>query len=193
VQIPEHIARRVEALRKALKDPDEQVRVAASKSLEKLEAVGDLDVLVARFKDGDHVERIRVIYAFGKIRSEVAVKALMYALRSDNVEVRTAAIRALGDSKDVRGLDALLELLPGTDETSQVEIIGVLPGFSDPRVIPAIQAQLKNRSLEVVDAAVQAMGRIGKAELEGPLLLALEKGPVRLRRSAAAALGDLEL
>ncbi len=193
MQIPEHIARRVDALRKALKDPDEQVRIAASKSLEKLEAVGDLDALVARFKDGDHVERIRVIYAFGKIRSEIALKALVYALRSDNVEVRTAAIRALGDSKDVRGLDALLELLAGTDETSQVEIVGTLPAFSDPRVVPAVQAQLKNRSIEVVDAAVQALGRIGKAELEGPLLLALEKGPVRLRRSAAAALGDLEV
>ncbi len=192
--IPEHVAIRLDALRRALRDPDEIVRANASHALERLEAIADLDGLIERFKNGDHTERIRVIYAFGKIRSEIALKALVYALRSDDAEVRNTAVRALGDSKDARALGPLIDLLQQSqDETTQVEILAVLPLFQDERVFPAVQGALKSKNIEVVDAAIQALGRIGKREAESPLLLVLEKGPARLRRSAAVAVGDLEV
>lgn len=189
----DHLERRLAALRAALKDSDESVRKAASRALEKLEAYADLDALVERFRDGNHVEKIRVIYAFGRIRSELSLKALVYALRSEDAEISTAAARALGEMHDDRALGPLTEALQSADTTTKVEILSVLPNFRHPNIVEAIRAGLRSKDIDVVDAAIQALGKVGDRDSEPQLLMILEKGPPRLRRSAAAALGDLEI
>lgn len=188
-----NIDTRLSALRRALQDPDEQVRANASKALEKLEAYADLNALVEQFREGDHVARIRALYAFGKIRSEISLKALVYGLRSENEEIRTAAIRALGEAKDPKALPEIKSAFESGDETTQIEVLGVVHEFPADDAYELAQSALRSKNVEVVDAAVQALGRIGRRDAENALLMVLQKGPARLRRSAALALGQLEI
>ncbi len=189
--IPEHLSKRFDALRRALKDSDEQVRLAASTALEQIEALSGLDALVENFKHGDKQTQIRSLYAFGKIHSDRALTALVFALKMEDEDVRTAAIRAIGEQHHVRALGPLLEVLGNETETCQVAIIDILPDFKDPDVVNVLRGMLKSKSVDVVEATIRAVGKLGDRSIEDALLIILAKGPTRLRRAAAEALGLL--
>lgn len=191
--IPEHLQKRFAALRQALKDPDEQVRQLASKSLEQVEALSDLDLLVENFKRGDKVSQIRALYAFGKIRHDRSLTALVFALRMEDEEVRTAAIRAIGEQLHPRAIGPLLEVLPNETPTCQIAILEILPNFKDPEIVNVLRGMLRSKNADVVEATIRASGRIGDRTVEDALIIILSKGPTRLRRAAAEVLGQLSV
>ncbi len=191
--IPEHLKRRFDALRAALRDPDEQVCQLASKSLEQVEALSDLDTLIDNFKRGDKTAQIRSIYAFGRIRHDRALTALVFALQMEDEDVRTAAVRALGEQRHPKAVGPLLELLPNETPTCQIAILDILPNFQDPEIVNVLRSMLRSKNVDVVEATIRATGKVGDRAVEDALMIILSKGPTRLRRAAAEALGILSV
>lgn len=191
--IPEHLKKRFDALRGALKDPDEQVRQLASKSLEQVEALSDLDLLIENFKRGDKTAQIRSIYAFGRIRHDRSLTALVFALKMEDEDVRTAAIRAIGEQGHAKAVGPLLEILPNETPTCQIAILDILPNFKDPEIVNVLRTMIRSKNVDVVEAAIKATGRLGDRAVEDALMIILQKGPTRLRRAAAEALGVLSV
>jgi hypothetical protein len=105
----------VEELVKLTKHRDPEIKAAAYQNLERQRAIPDvagkavLSGLDFKSKDLDGI--IHVIDTVEALRHRGATPVLVALCRHESHEVVRAALDALGDLKDVRALDAVLELL----------------------------------------------------------------------------------
>lgn len=182
---------RIQALQKALGDADETVRQAAAASLDALEARTSLDVLLEQLTGDDRGARVSAAYALGRISSPKVFMPLLEALKHEDPDLRAAVAQVLADKQHPKTIGPLVKALADPEPGVQVEIIKALAGFSDRR-IPACLEPLLGRADEVALTAVQALGRLGFPEGEGPLLKALTDQRPRIRQAAAEALGKLQ-
>lgn len=181
---------RKQALRRALSDADAGVRQAAAGSLDALEAREDLEALLTQLKSADRGRQIAAVYALERIHSPKIFLPLLEALKSRDPDLRAAVVRILGGKRHPKTLGPLVKALPDPEPGVQVEIIRALAGFADRR-IPACLEPLLDKTEEVALAAVETLGTLGFAECEAGLLKALTDRRPRIRRAAAAALGQL--
>lgn len=71
-------SKRRDAIIPLLKDPDLEVRQAASRALETLEASESLEEVFDRLKRGDRATKVSAIYALGRIADERVLQILYY-------------------------------------------------------------------------------------------------------------------
>lgn len=107
----EKIRIRINSLRPLLKDPVPGVRNAAAEAIEKLEATGSIDEILATLKTGDTGARVGAIYALGKLGGEKTLPPLVYCARRPEVDIRSAAAAVLGKLALPAAMPILLELL----------------------------------------------------------------------------------
>ena len=89
---------------------------------------------------------------------------LMEQLHSEDLEVRWAAVTALGRIRDRRATSALAEML-GKDEELTLPLIGSLTAIGDPSAVDALFALLGTPDAAVRKAAVGALSALGPPEM----------------------------
>jgi HEAT repeat protein len=162
-------ARAVEPLRAALKDPDKDVRNAATAALHKMSLAKIHDAADAR-----------------------AVEPLVAALSDQNTEVSAAAGWGL-----VRigapAVEPLIALLSDQDKWVRWHAATALGQIGDARAVEPLSAAVKDTEYHVRDAAAEALGQIRDAGAVEPLIAALEDNHQHyvVRQAAAKALGRI--
>ena len=176
----------VEVLVELTRDREYFVREQAVRSLRKLKAKDQqvIDALVCCL--GDKWKEVRrLTYLCLEAYGADAVKGLIVGLRYDDPEVRRQCVYLLGQAKDERALDALLDKLRDPDEFMQYWVIKALANYEE-RVTMAIPILLEilencsNLTLEPTVNCLVALGVPGSELLPG-LYKCAQSDDARLR------------
>ncbi|MFZ4859238.1 MAG: HEAT repeat domain-containing protein [Desulfuromonadaceae bacterium] len=120
---------RINALRPLLKDPAPEVRLAAAEAIETLEAADTVVEILETLKNGNMGARIGAIYALGEVGGAGVLKPLIYCARRPEVDIRSAAVAALGKLALPEALPVLLELLDDKNPIVQACTVAALRNF----------------------------------------------------------------
>lgn len=123
------IRQRIELLTPLLKDQNRDVRDAAAKSIEYLEATSDSEQILATLKTGDTGARIAAIYALGKIGGEKVLAPLVYCAGRPEDDIRAAAIEVLGELAHPSTLATVIASLDDANSAVQARAIAALSNF----------------------------------------------------------------
>ncbi|GAB4206216.1 MAG: hypothetical protein OHK0013_22670 [Sandaracinaceae bacterium] len=182
--------RAVEGLTKLGDDPDATVRTMAIAALGRLRDPRPLEVVLARFSDGEGSVREAAVMAAGEIGGERAREALRRAVSDERPDVRFQAVAAYAVVAGEDARPALAVALGDEDplvRASAVESLATLGPSDDART--RIARLLSDRAPEVVDEAALALGQMGDRRAI-PHLARLASGPRGFE--AMALLGDLK-
>jgi HEAT repeat protein len=165
------------------------------------EALGSLGApalqdLMAAFRDKD----LREYALSGLVKmGSPAVDALAAAMKDPDDDVRWHAANALGDIKDTRAVEPLIEALQVKD--LQWHAARSLGEIKDTRAVEPLIAALNDKDLEFREQVALSLGQINDPRAVAPLI-ALLKAPAlkdpalmdadrKVRSAAAAALGNI--
>lgn len=190
----ENVRIRINSLRPLLKDPSPDVRKAAAEAIEKLEATGSVDEVLATLKTGSMGARIGAIHALGEIGGEKVLPALVYCARRPEVDIRAAAVTVLGKLARPETLTILVGLLDDETPAVQCRAIAALRNFP---VIPDILTKLRS-FLSANDGALEAEAALTLAEFKDQYSLShiqdlLTSPHASTRQAAATAIGRMPL
>jgi hypothetical protein len=110
-------------------------------------------------------------------------------LKSPDPDARVAAVKAIVQSRDPKGVPALVEALNDRDANVRRAAAQGLGDLDAKRAVEPLAARLKDESRDVRSEAAAALGRIGDAAAVDALIAALRDADWRVRRAAAEALG----
>ncbi len=186
--------KRKEILIQALNDSDEAVRIAASKAMEQLEIKYDIEEIGSIVLKGDKLEKLRAVYALGEARHSKRALAYIVKATKDPVEdVRSAAVRVLGELRDARTIKAILERIGDNKKTVKLAAIEAIGEYRDRRVVPTLIVQLGSDDKDVVVKTVEALGKIGDKSAEAKLIGMANSKDADIRREVLKTLGELEV
>ena len=135
--------------------------------------------------------RLNAAINLGIIQSGDAVPALLGAVRDPVEDVRLAAVRALGELNEPRGLHVLLDALENESHwtgSSMVEVlVNMGPGIG-PEIVSRLESTTNTRALRLY---AQLCGLLGVHAALGSLFLTLGHPDGQVRASAAEALGRI--
>jgi HEAT repeat protein len=116
------------------------------------------------------------------------VDRLIEQLRSDDENVRSAAVVALGRLGDSRATEPLIGLL-SLDRTLAVAAAGALASIGDRRAFDPLFALLGHSDATVRQAVTAALNSLGHPEMESRIAPLLQSEDPRLRESAVRVAG----
>jgi len=188
---PSQMSKRKELLINMLKDADAEVSSAAAASLERLENLQSLDVVLEQLKKGVLAEKVRAIYALGAIGGQQVLKPLVYCAARPEDDLKAAAIDVLGNLAQRSTLPVLIEKLKDDNSGIQAKAIKALGNFADKSLIPYLLPFLDAGDGLTDIEAVIALAKTGDTSLEGSIMK-LASSPISATRAAVAtALGIL--
>lgn len=123
----------------------------------------------------------------------MSVEALLAKLNqvgTNHWRVRQSAVTILGERRDPRAIPALLEALKDENSHIRWSAVRALSAIEGNKVVPGLLAALRDEEMTVIDAAAEALGRIGKGAQPG-LIRALNERRPEVRGAAVEALGRL--
>jgi len=169
-----------------LRSDDVRERQHAVQELGKLKNPRTATYLVEAL--GDEVKVVNVaVQGLGKL-GEPAVEPLRRCLKSNNIEVRRAATRALGLAWQ---LPPLVDLGQNSKRL-RLAALETLGQIGDTRAIEAIVAVARwDTAVAVQQRAIETLGQLGDTRATGTLLAILADDKPSLRASAATALGKV--
>lgn len=186
----------VDSLTQALEDPSNDVKTTAVIALGEIGAVSSIQKIETLLKDSDgSKEELRAACAvsLGKMGQQEAKEALIEALDDPSVDVRRAAMQAIGQGKIVDTLPQLSDILNSPDENvaeirkTAAMAIGDL-GQADG--LPALREGIDDAVEEVQRSIVQSAAFIDTPESRKLVIEVLEsERPVPVRAMAAKSLG----
>jgi len=185
--------KRRDALSALLTDPCEEVRVAASESLERLESIGSLPEILETLKKGDLGTKLKALYALGRIGGEQVIPPLVYCVSRPEEDIKSVAIEVLGTLGHPKALPVLMEGLKDPNPTIQAKTIAALKNFKDPSLVPAILPFLDAGDGLLDAEAAFTLGYLGNGALESKIIELLRSPHQRTREAAAQALGTLRV
>lgn len=176
----------LEPLTQQMKDPHPEIRAAAATALGVLANADGLRPLQDAV-DGDAEAAVRVAAAaaLGTLNNPRAIPALLRALKDGQREVRTAAVEALGKLGEP-ALNPLLEAARGDDAVVRQGADRALG-----RLAEKFAGDLASEDKGVREAAVTALGRIGRPDKVQAILPLLRDAEPKVRLAAARALERL--
>ena len=189
MNMKEKIRARIDALRPLLKDVAPNVRTAAAQAIEKLEGVSSLEEILHVLRIGDTGARVGAIYALGEIGGEKVLQPILYCAGRPEVDIRSAAVEALGVLRIPSAVPMLVERLDDQHEAVQARAILALRNYS---VSPDVLKKLRT-FLEASDGSLEAEAAITLAILNDLISLdsicsLLSSTHASTRQSAATAL-----
>lgn len=127
--------------------------------------------------DSPHLRRI-ALDALAGLRHASALDAVSFAISDEELEVRLAAVRALGRLASADNLDEVLPQLLDlvrSDLSTEVRAVATesLGRIADARVLPVLRELLKSESAALAVAAVEGLTGRADAERSGALVDAL--------------------
>jgi HEAT repeat protein/beta-lactamase regulating signal transducer with metallopeptidase domain len=120
----------------------------------------------------------------GEDTTNIAVPALIAALKDENVEVRRAAARSLSNHRDRRAVPGLIEALKDSDPEVRMCAADALGEFADARAVPGLAALLKDGSKDVRRAALSALDEFADQVPVETILTALNDSDADVRMAA---------
>jgi HEAT repeat protein len=176
------------ALESAPADIEKKVRLL----LKRIQDPLSLEALIGSLEDDDRAIRIRATWELkSRVRDQKTpemVSALLTALKDSEPEVRKNAAEALGEIKDPRAVEPLLEALKDPSSVSVASL--ALSEIKDPRALPVLLKMLGDESQASREGAATALARIGTPAIE-PLISVLASPNDNVREIAAWALGEI--
>jgi HEAT repeat protein/beta-lactamase regulating signal transducer with metallopeptidase domain len=100
-----------------------------------------------------------VLFGGGRERdtNNIAVPALIVALKDSDVEVRRAAVNSLCNLDDPRAVPGLIDALKDSDAEVRAGAARALGSLEDKRAVPGLVAALKDGNKDVREAALSAL------------------------------------
>jgi putative heme-binding domain-containing protein len=169
-------------------------RVAVQNAVLALET-GTVDRLLRLYNDATAAEeRPAIVTALGATEDPRAMALVVTVLRrhSENSELLLSAIAAARRKGGASAQEGLTSVVAG--DIAPRPLAAALRAVGDlgtAEAVPAIQARLKHRDVEVRAAAVDALGRIGGEQAAKALISALDDANDEIRRLTVNALGRL--
>ena len=165
----------VQGLHGAMRDDNPKVRLEAIYALGVLARPpvdqATADALDAALRDPDEKTRIAAARVAGALRAIGAGDALIEAINDKRVAVKVAAMRALGDVKDLRALQALREQFAFYEKGPVAEAaFDAMSRIGHESSVPAFQAELTSKNALMRRWAAEGLGRSGSASLSMPTL-----------------------
>lgn len=116
--------------------------------------------------------------------NNIAVPALIGALKDPDVEVRRAAAASLANLEDPRAVPALIAALGDSDIEVRGAAASGLAALEDPRAVPALVGLLKDKSPEVRYHALAALANFPDGVPADAIVAALEDPNADIRQAA---------
>ncbi|MCB9591415.1 MAG: HEAT repeat domain-containing protein [Sandaracinaceae bacterium] len=179
------------ALRPLLDDPMSSVRCAAIASLGQLKDAESVEVIIARFEDGDPTVRQVALIAAGEIGDERAIPALERGLRRPDAEVRFQAVASLALVQGEASIRRLTDLVDDEDHEVRAHLADALGSLETAAAIPPLRQLLADEDRRVREAASIALARCGDDSGADELVLLLTDRDRCFE--AAWALGELKV
>jgi HEAT repeat protein len=175
---------RKQALTRALQDPEELVRAAASRALDRVEGMERLQNIFKTASSGEKPHRIRAIHFLGYLNTAESIDQVLAFLQDPEPDIRVAAVRALVP---------LLGALEDPDVSVVQSVIEALSCYRDPRVTEFLLPFLTSEDTRTACVAAESLGRNGDPGAEPHLIKILQESadPFLLKVQAAEALGNL--
>ena len=216
------IAKRIKALEKALRDPDEDVRQKAAESLSLIETIADFDTYVSMLDSDDKVTKIQAIHLLAELATEAAIQVLQPQAGDPCDDVRAAVIQALGNNSDnystreirEKAVDIAIMGLEDTNLSVRAFAADTLAKFKDPRAVDALLTVITSRTEETagesedvgsptarkkkeedvlpVVSALLALGEIEDRKVAPEIIKKAKDDNLEVRKAALKALGILD-
>ena len=181
------------AIKPLLKAPDRMVRLAAAYTLVRLGEEQYFSELTRAVKGGDIVHRFQAITYLGKIGDEVSLRLLKDLLESDNEQVLSASLKALGARADMELFRPLVKLSLHESPTVRRNAVLAL-GYLPPN---AVKKQVKLFCSDpdplVQLSAALAMHRLKSAECNNVFAELMGHKDFAVRASTARVLGEVNI
>jgi HEAT repeat protein len=188
----------------ALNDEDKFVRESALKGLRRTVAslAKNKDLrfykpLLGAMADGDIVTREGVydalllgVNTLQRFQDPNLFKPLFVALEGDNLYVKEAAARLLGDVKDAAVVSPLIEAQQDNSKFVRDAAAQSLQQVDDQRAIPALLNALSSENSEVRDEATRVLSRFQDLDSVNQIIEALKDKNPHVRQGAATVLGE---
>jgi len=186
--------RAVEPLIGALKDEYPLVRWSVAEALGELRDPRAVEPLIKALKD--KYWRESAAKALEKINpkwreTEEAKKwvpVFISDLKSKSLGIREAAVYALGELKDPRAVEPLIEALKDKDSGVRRSVAEALGKLKDPRAVEPLIGALKDEDWYGRESVAEALGELGDPRAVEPLIKALKDKDLTVRHYAAEAL-----
>lgn len=170
----------------ALGDPESEVRRSAAQALNELGLTKWQD-----WVNGDDEDFSRL----GSSHETQAARPLLKALDNPRWDLRSAAIRALGELGDNQATDTLVQALQGAEGCAHVRESAAfaLAKIASPKAVPALLKALADPESNVRWAAARALGDFGDPQAVDALVPMLNGAETHayVREAAAFALGKI--
>lgn len=183
---------RKKALTLALQDPEELVKAAASRALDRLEGMEKLPHIFEAASSGEKPHRIRAIHFLGFLNTDESVDRMLSFLQDPEPDIRVATVKAVQTHLPERAFVPLLGALEDPDISVVQSVIEALSHYRDPRVTEFLLPFLAGKNVESACVAAEGLGRNGDPKAEPYLMKVLqETADPYLKARAAEALGNL--
>ncbi len=153
----------VPALAEALADPDEDVRIVAARSLA---WIGDAEAIAALADALSAPSRWTVALLADDLAAlgPGVVSPLLTMTERPERRVVVTAVRVLGEVRDARAADRLVELLAAEDVDVRAQAACALGKIGGPGAARALRDALRDPAWEVRAQAAKALGLMGDAD-----------------------------
>ena len=156
----------LDSLLQAVDDEHAKVRVEAIYALGVIARPPFPEAQTARLvKALDHYDpaiRAAAARVVGRLQVKSASDGLLKSVNDSNAQVRYASIRALGEIRDTRSVQALTEQLNFYQKGEGAwSALDALARIADPASLPVFQARLSDKDPFIRRAAVEGLARVG--------------------------------
>ena len=176
----------VQALRN---DEDPNIRKETAEALGFIGDVKAIRPLIQALEDDDDGVQEESMKALIKI-GVPSIDALAKVLNDRNNQVRKHAVQALGEIKDARAVESLIQVLTDSDVDVLGDAVSALEKIGIASVKPLIRA-LKDKDSQIRKLAVEALGEIRDTRAVEPLIQVLSDNDSIVRGEAADALSKI--
>jgi HEAT repeat protein len=150
-------------------------------------------VLARALKSAEPKDREAALEELGEIGNSADIRLIATAFKDNDPRVRKAAAQALLRIGDPRAVAPLIEGLSDSARGGawQVEVLGALEHFQDPRAVSACMDALQSHDAKVRRAAASALGTLGAVAAVPKLLEVVLDEDTETSREAGYALAKI--
>ncbi len=181
----------ISVLINAVKDPNEDVRLAAVRALGQLNEPRGLQVLLDVMEEGAHWTRSNIVEVLVGMGPDIASEIVPRLESTMNLDVRLVYVQLCGLLQITAALGSLFLLLNDRDQETRVLAAQALGRIGDTSAVESLLVSLEDESWEVRAEAAKALGALGDEQAVNKLKQLLSDEHWWIRHNAADSLYQL--